>query len=117
MLGGLGPEENYERARAEGLGVFIRSLVGMDRQAAIKAFAGFLQGKSLNANQQQFISMLVEELTRSGIMEAGRLFESPFSDVAQSGLETLFGSDGARELPQILEAIRRSAAELVPASA
>ena len=52
---GLGPEENYERARAEGLGVFIRSLVGMDRQAAIKAFAGFLQGKSLNANQQQFI--------------------------------------------------------------
>ena len=111
----LGPPENYEAARNEGLGVFIRSLVGLDRQAAIKAFDAFLQGKDLNANQQEFVSMVIDELTRTGVMEPGRLFESPFTDVAPSGLQSLFGQDGASQLTLILDSIRRTASEPAPA--
>ncbi len=109
----LGSEENYMAAQEEGLGVFLRSLVGLDRQAAIKAFDTFLQGKALNANQQEFIAMLVEELTRTGVMSADRLFESPFVDVAPAGLQVLFGADGATQLTGILDRIRRSAVEPV----
>lgn len=112
----LGSEENYQNARAEGLGVFVRSLLGMDRQAAVRAFDAFLQGSALNGNQQQFISMIIEELTRSGVVQPERLFESPFTDVAPSGFEALFGTGGANQITEILDKIRRSAAELEPAS-
>src|SRR5947199_10208139 len=45
-LGGL------KKVRSNGqLGLFVRSLVGLDREAAKGAFAGFLDGKKLTANQ------------------------------------------------------------------
>ena len=59
--------------------------------------------------------MVIDELTRTGVMEPGRLFESPFTDVAPAGLQSLFGQDGATQLTLILEHIRRTASEPVPA--
>ena len=55
---GIGAPEDIERAKAEsyGLGLFVRSLVGMDREAAKEAFAGFLAGKTLAANQIEFVN-------------------------------------------------------------
>jgi type I restriction enzyme R subunit len=49
---GVGASEDIRRAadESQGLGLFVRSLVGLDRQAAKKAMAGFLVGKSLGAN-------------------------------------------------------------------
>ncbi|MBA2304726.1 MAG: hypothetical protein H0W08_19125 [Acidobacteria bacterium] len=50
---GVGAVEDIERAKSEsrGLGLFVRSMVGMDREAAKQALAGFLAGKTLGANQ------------------------------------------------------------------
>lgn len=44
---GVGAREDIERARAEsqGLGLFVRSMVGRDREAAKQALAGFLSGR------------------------------------------------------------------------
>ena len=106
----LGTEENYDAARREGLGLFITSLVGLDRQAAMKAFESFLRGRDLNSDQQEFITMIIEELTRAGIMEPGRLFKSPYIDIAPTGIQSLFGQS-APELTRILESLKRSAAE------
>jgi type I restriction enzyme, R subunit len=105
----LGPPENYAAARSEGLGLFIRSLVGLDRQAAVKAFDTFLAGKSLNANQLQFINLIVDELTRTGVMEQSRLFESPYIDLAPTGIQTLFGGGLAKGLQAALAKLRESA--------
>jgi type I restriction enzyme, R subunit len=47
---GVGTAEELERIRAEeGLGLFVRSLVGLDRTAAKQAFDGFIKGRSLRA--------------------------------------------------------------------
>ena len=40
---------------SEGLGLFVRSLVGLDREAAKGALGGFLAGKTLSANQIEFV--------------------------------------------------------------
>ena len=109
---GLGPDENYQEARALGLGVLVRSLVGLDQQAAIKAFDGFLQSKGLKSEQQHFILMIIEELTRTGVMDPGRLFESPFVDIAPSGIQAHFGESGAEQVAAVLDRIRKSAAEV-----
>ena len=108
----LGTEENYNTARQEGLGLFITSLVGLDRQAAMKAFEGFLRGRDLNSNQQEFVAMIIEELTRTGVMEPARLFESPYCDIAPTGIQSLFGK-GSADLTGILEQLKTKAAEIL----
>ena len=59
--------EDIERAEAEsqGLGLFVRSLVGLDREAAKEALAGFLAGKTLSANQIEFVNLIVEPPDRA----------------------------------------------------
>ncbi len=54
-----------EKARADhdGLGLFVRSLVGLDRNAAKLEFAGFFFGRNLGANQIEFVNLIVDHLT------------------------------------------------------
>jgi type I restriction enzyme R subunit len=59
------------------LGLFVRSLVGLDRHAAKEALARFLADKSLAASQIAFVNLIVDHLTQHGVMEAGQLYESP----------------------------------------
>ena len=46
-VGGAGRHPPRQGAESQGLGLFVRSLVGMDREAAKEALAGFLAGKTL----------------------------------------------------------------------
>src|SRR4051812_43071886 len=41
-----------------GLGVFVRSLVGLDRAAAKQALDGFIKGRTLTADQHEFLDSL-----------------------------------------------------------
>jgi type I restriction enzyme R subunit len=67
---GVGAPEDIARVREEGgLGVFVRSLVGLDRAAAKRAFDGFLQGRNLTAHQHEFIDMMIDHLTERGVMD------------------------------------------------
>jgi hypothetical protein len=74
---GVGAPEDIQRAAEEsqGLGLFVRSLVGMDRSAAKEAMATFLTGKSLSANQIEFVNLVVDHLTEQGIVAPERLYE------------------------------------------
>jgi type I restriction enzyme R subunit len=109
---GIGTAEDVERAKtsSNGLGLFVRSLVGLDQAAAKEAFAGFLHGKTLNANQIEFVNMIVEHLTEKGAMEAKLLYESPYIDFSPRGVDGLFESGDVNELFSILEEIRKRAA-------
>jgi type I restriction enzyme R subunit len=93
-----------------GLGVFVRSLIGLDREAAKKAFDAFLSDKSLSGNQIEFLNMVIDHLTHRGVMEPGLLYESPFTDLNPLGVDGVFGEAKAAQIVSILEEINRKAA-------
>lgn len=109
---GIGSHAQIERAKQEsnGLGVFIRSLVGLDREAAKQAFSRFIVGKSPTANQIEFINLIVNHLTEHGFMDPRALYESPFTDISPRGPEGVFHSPQVDELVTILKQIRETAA-------
>lgn len=104
------PEELRRAAEeSHGLGLFIRSLVGLDREAAKRALAGFMEGKALGANQIEFLNLVAEHLTQQGFMPMDRLYESPFTDLNPQSVDGMFPPDQANELIQVLDDVRRRA--------
>jgi type I restriction enzyme R subunit len=108
---GIGAAGDVRKAKEQshGLGLFVRSLVGLDREAAKQAFAGFLAGKTLTANQIEFVNLIVNHLTEHGVMGAALLYESPFTDVTPRGPDELFTSSQLDELLTILDEVRAAA--------
>lgn len=108
---GVGAVADVNRAKAEsqGLGLFVRSLVGMDRTASKAALSGFLDGKTLSANQIAFVNLIVDHLTEHGVVEAARLYESPFTDLTARGPDGLFTAPQVDELLAVLDAVRSTA--------
>jgi len=108
---GTGSAHDVARAVQEshGLGLFVRSLVGLDREAATQALNGFVAGKTLNANQLEFVNLIVNHLTERGVMDVDQLYKSPFTSYAPQGPDVLFTSDQVDELVGVLDDIRRRA--------
>src|ERR1700730_18621073 len=77
-----------------GLGRFVRSLVGLDRETAKQAFAEFLEGRSLTANQLEFLDLMIDHLTARGLMHPKLLYESPFTDFDSNGVAGVFEEAG-----------------------
>ncbi len=108
---GIGTAEDLEKAKEEshGLGIFVRSLVGLDRQAAKNALASFLAGGTLRANQLQFLEEIVNHLTEHGCMAAERRYETPYTNFHTQGVEGVFNSQQVDTLISILEDVRNRA--------
>ncbi len=108
---GLGDPTDLARARTEGdgLGAFIRSLVGLDRDAATDAVSGFVNGRNLTADQHDFVALVVEHLTTNGAMDVGLLYEPPFTSVAAGGPETLFPDVDVDALIDAIRAVGENA--------
>ncbi|HEY0682881.1 MAG TPA: DEAD/DEAH box helicase family protein [Steroidobacter sp.] len=108
---GIAQRAGLQRAaqEAQGLGLFVRSLVGLDRSAAKEALGTFVTDTTLSANQIEFVNLIVEHLTEHGVMEAARLYESPFTDLSPRGPDGLFSSTQLEQLIARLESIRKTA--------
>lgn len=104
---GAGNAADIAQAREEsqGLGLFIRSLVGLDREAATEAFSEFLTGSRFSSMEIRFVELIIEHLTANGIMEARRLYEAPFTDHAPTGPDFTFRDDVDRMIV-ILDEVR-----------
>lgn len=108
---GAGTPEALSKVRSGGgLGLFVREMVGLDREAAKRAFDGFLAGKNLTANQIQFVNQVIDNLTQSGWMRPAQLYESPFTDYSPRGVEGVFDSTQVTQLLSVLDNIRQTAA-------
>ncbi len=106
---GAGDEMVIQKAAADGLGLFVRSLVGLDREAAKGALSEFVVGSQLSANQIEFTNMVIDYLTEHGVMEPKALYESPFTDINPLGPDGLFSSEVVDHLIGFLRQVRQSA--------
>lgn len=94
---------------AHGLGLFVRSTVGMDRVAATAALSSFTAGTTFTGNQLAFVELLVEQLTQRGIVDPELIYLAPFTDVAPTGPNDLFTGPQVVSLVSALRQIRRTA--------
>jgi type I restriction enzyme, R subunit len=108
---GIGNAEDVQRAKemSHGLGLFVRSLIGLDREAAKKALGSFLGGKPLRVNQIEFLNLIVDHLTEHGSMDARSLYDSPYTDFSPRGVDGVFESKEVDELLSVLEEVRKRA--------
>jgi type I restriction enzyme R subunit len=108
---GAGTADDLSKVRSgSGLGLFVRSMVGLDREAAKRAFDAFLTGTTLTANQIHFVNLVIDYLTQAGWMSPAQLYESPFTDFSPKGIDGVFNPGQVDHLLAILEGIRVTAA-------
>jgi type I restriction enzyme R subunit len=75
------------------LGAFIRSITGVDQTALNEAFADFLQIGELRADQMTFINTIISYLSKNGTIDKAMLFQSPFTDLNDQGIDGVFDDD------------------------
>ncbi|MBV9025012.1 MAG: DEAD/DEAH box helicase family protein [Streptomycetaceae bacterium] len=108
---GLGTSADIDQAKdtAGGLGLFLRSLTGLEREAAALAFDTFQQGKPFTANQLRFVGELIDYLACNGTIDVASLYESPFTALAPTGPEALFPKAEVDAMVTVIHSIRSTA--------
>nr|WP_269211963.1 DEAD/DEAH box helicase family protein [Zhihengliuella flava] len=96
------PAEKLDEIAGQDLPTFVKSLVGLEKEAVRESFAELLSGSLLNTRQQQMLSMMVDHLTKTGRMTLDMLFEPPYTDIAEDPLvlfdeSTLYDFRGVME--------------------
>ncbi len=89
-----------------GLGLFVRSLLGLELGAAMEAMADFLNEQTATASQLEFAKLIVNYLTVDGVITNNRLYESPFTNVAATGPDSIFPAGKVEQLFKVIEDIR-----------
>lgn len=107
---GATPSDIDEARSQGGLGLFVRSIVGLECDAAKAAFTDFLAGRNFNANQIEFVNMIIDYLTERGAMDPRRLYESPFTDFDHQGVSGVFPKADVQQIVQLLTEVGRRAA-------
>lgn len=105
-----GTQPLMAEVKSQGLGLFVRSLVGLDREAAMQAFSELLQGSTLTPDQIEFIELVIQELTQNGIVPPERLFEPPFTDISALGPTAVFPAAQVARIVEVLKDITARAA-------
>lgn len=68
--------EFYDRP----IGEFVRSITGLDRQAANEAFARYIDEAELDPDQINFVHQIIDYVVENGTIDTRVLMESPFTD-------------------------------------
>ncbi len=111
VAAGVGDRAQVDRAAelSQGLGRFIRSLIGLERAAVAEAFSAFVREANANARQIEFIDLIIEHLTEKGTMDPRLLYESPFIDIASGGPEQVFDLERTRKLVEVITTLNDAA--------
>jgi type I restriction enzyme R subunit len=108
---GIGTEADLDRTRdtAGGLGVFLRSLTGLDREAAREAFEDFQHGRAFSSAQLRYVNLLIDYIAHNGVADIAVLYDPPFSAFAPHGPEDLFNEAEIDGIEQVITSIRTTA--------
>lgn len=105
----LGNKEAYSENYGETpFGLLIRKVAKLDHQAAMDAFARFMDDEAMNQQQREFVKQLIQHIELNGYMEdESMLLQAPF-DKPVSFMH-LFDISQQKELVQTLKSIRENA--------
>ena len=108
--GSLGTKAEFIKAFGEQpLGKFIRSIVGIDANAAKLAFGEVLINKTLNSQQIRFIDTIINFFVVNGTIDPAMLFEPPFTDINSNGIAGLFDDETQIQLIQLIDRVNENA--------
>lgn len=95
-----------------GLDQILRTIVGMDAQQIEKEFTTFVQQvhTHLNARQQRFIGMLKNHLCRYGSVDIEQLYDAPFNQIDDAGLDGVFPNPAQADVVE--QFVRRFSVDL-----
>jgi type I restriction enzyme R subunit len=109
-----GNKELLEKATdGKPLGKFIRSILGLDVNAAKEAFGNFVRNANLNPAQIHFINTIIDYLAVNGTIERNMLFDKPFTDINDQGLAGVFNIEEAGAIVSIVDGINRNAVQVM----
>ena len=104
------PRAEYEHIYGEKpLGLLVRSVVGLNRNAAKQAFAEFLQQAPLHPDQISFLNEVIEYLVKNGMMEPKEMFDTPFTHYHEQGVVGVMGAELAQNVIQLVTEINSNA--------
>ncbi len=93
-----------------GLGLFLRSLTGLERSAAKAVFGDFVSENQLTANQTEFIELIINSLCENGRIDPKSFYESPFTDLDDMGIVGVFKDHQATKIIAIVRELDQTAA-------
>ncbi|MGW1148504.1 type I restriction endonuclease subunit R, partial [Streptomyces sp. NPDC002454] len=108
---GIGTEADLDRTRNAdgGLGIFLRSLTGLEHEAARNAFEDFQRGRIFSSAQLRYVDLLVDYVARNGMADVAVLYDPPFSALAPRGPEDLFDEADIDSMASVIKSIRATA--------
>lgn len=109
----LGSKEQYEKDYGDTpVTKLVRKIVGLDRQAAVKAFSTFISEQNLNLQQTKFVELIIDYIVKNGTLERQALQQDPFSSVG--GIMVVFKDQlpKARGILDIIDHINRNAEDI-----
>ncbi len=95
-----------EITQAGGLGLFLRSLTGLDRKAAKQAFSALTEGRKLTSAQSDFLDLAINHLTERGLIDPALFYESPYTDLNDQGISGVFPAADVQTIIGVVQDIR-----------
>jgi len=107
----LGSKEDYTKEYGDTpVGILVRKITGMDRQAANEAFNEFLNEEKLNANQIRFVRLIVDYISVNGMIEDRKvMMDEPFRSVGSIGQIFENDMDIAMRIMTVIDQIKQNA--------
>lgn len=110
-----GTKEDFIKATGSEnpIGHFIRSILGLERQAALAAFADFTTKGNLTADQQHFLDYIINYFVQRGVVQPRQLYDRPFTELHINGPDGVFSDDDCDNIISIIRKVNKQAEKSV----
>lgn len=109
----LGDSEDYKREYGDTpFGLLVRQIAKLDHESAMEAFSAFINDRSLNHQQIEFILKIINHIENNGYIEDIKILMKPPFDKPFSFIK-MFDSKTRTALIQTIENIKKNAVQVV----
>lgn len=96
----------------ESFGIFIRSLVGLDREAINKEFSEFLNTEKFNSNQIELINLIIENIVKYGVYSKNEIRKLSNDILGTSIFDIFTNNNDLQKIANIIDKINSNAPKL-----